>query len=144
MTEISKINPDVALASLFNDKVSVQTSANESHTIKAYGEGERPNKGLGDEFLEVSWNGNARMITCPNGLYCGSLLLAIYVKTYPDGRANKIVTEHIIAQCQQLANNVSRNGFFFTLDAANVITPLTVNLTTGYSTKCLNVEWRTT
>lgn len=144
MTNIEDLTPDEALAKLLDNKVSVQTSATASHVIRAYDEGSRPNKGLGDEFIEVTWNGGARSLTQPLGVYRGSLMLSVCVKTQDDGRAKKKLTKQIIAQCEKLINNVSSDGFFFKLDPNNVITPTTVNLTTGYSTKILNVEWHVT
>ena len=59
MTSIANLNPDVALAALLDGKVSVQTSKTKSHTIKVYADEERPNKGVGDEFIDVEWNGGA-------------------------------------------------------------------------------------
>lgn len=144
MTNIEDLAPDEALAKLLDKKVSVQTSATASHVIRAYDEGSRPNKGLGNEFIEITWNGGARSLTQPLGLYRGGLMLSVYVKTQDDGRAKKKLTKQIIAQCEKLVNNVSADGFFFKLDPNNVITPTTVNLTTGYSTTVLNVEWRVT
>lgn len=143
MMEIADLNPDVALAKLLDNNVTVQPSATASHVICAYDEGLRPNKGLGNEFIEITWNGGARSLTQPLGLYRGGLMLSVYVKTQDDGRAKKKLIKQIIAQCAQLVNNMSADGFFFNFDPTNVITPTTVNLTTGYSTTVLNVEWHT-
>lgn len=144
MTNIEDLAPDEALVKLLNKKVSVKTSATASHVIRAYDEGSRPNKGLGDEFIEVTWNGGAESLTQPLGLYRGGLMLSVYVKTQDDGRAKKKLTRQIIAQCVHLVNNMSADGFFFKLNPENVVIPITVNLTTGYSTKTVNVKWRVT
>lgn len=144
MTSIADLNPDVALAALLDGKVSVQTSATQSHTIRAYADEEKPNVGLGDEFIEVDWNGGARSLTRPLGVFRGNLALSIYVKTQNDGRAKKKLVRQIIAQCEGLVNNKVSDGFYFEFDPMNVITPTMVNLTTGYSTTVLNVEWHVT
>lgn len=144
MTSIADLNPDVALAALLDGNVSVQISETKSRTIRAYADEERPNKNLADEFIDVEWNGSARSLTRPLGLFRGSLALVIWCKTLADGRAKKKRVKQIIAQCAELVNSKVSQGFFFDFDADNVITPTTTNLTTGYSTTILNVEWHVT
>lgn len=142
--KIVELNPDVALAALLDGKVEVQTSANKSHTIRAYGDEERPNKGVGDEFIDVGWNGAARSLTELPDLFRGNLLLTIWVKAQTDGRAKKKIVRQIVAQVAELSDRKISQGFFFRFDPSAVITPTTTNLTTGYSTTILNVEWHTT
>lgn len=142
MSTIADLNPDVVLASLLDGKVTVQTSATKSHAIRAYGDGERPNKGVGDEFIEVAWNGGARSLTEDPALFRGNLLLTIWCKAQTDGRAKKKLVRQIVGQVAPLVHRRVREGFVFTFDPSNVITPTTTNLTTGYSTTILNVEWR--
>lgn len=144
MSTIADLNPDVVLASLLDGKVRVQTSATKSHAIRAYGDGERPNKGVGDEFIEVAWNGGARSLTEDPALFRGNLLLTIWCKAQTDGRAKKKLVRQIVGQVAPLVHRRVRDGFVFTFDPSNVITPTTTNLTTGYSTTILNVEWRVT
>lgn len=50
----------------------------------------------------------------------------------------------ILAQVAPLVHRKVSQGFVFTFDPTNVITPTTTNLTTGYSTTILNVEWHVT
>lgn len=144
MSTIADLNPDVALAALLDGKVSVQTSATQSHTIRAYADEERPNKNLANEFIDVEWNGGAQSLTQPLGLYRGNLLLTIWCKAQTDGRAKKKLVKQIVAQVENLVNGVKADGFIFTFDPLQVITPTTTNLTTGYSTTILNVQWRVT
>lgn len=144
MTSIANLNPDVALAALLDGKVSVQTSKTKSHTIKVYADEERPNKGVGDEFIDVEWNGGASSQTIPLGLFRGNIALVIWCKAQTDGRAKKKLVRQIIAQCDKLVNNKVSDGFYFEFDPMNVITPTTVNITSGYSTTVLNVSWRVT
>ena len=144
MITIADLNPDVALAALLDGKVSVQTSATKSHTIRAYADEERPNKNLADEFIDVEWNGGAQSLTEDPALFRGNLMLTIWCKAQTDGRAKKKLVKQIIAQCQELIGSVTSGGFHFEFNPYNVITPTTTNLTTGYSTTILNVEWHTT
>lgn len=144
MTNLADLIPDVALAALLDKKVTVQTSTTKSHTIRAYSDEGRPNKGVGDEFIDVEWNGGAQSLTKPLGVFRGNLLLTIWCKAHTDGRAKKKLVKQIIAQCQELIGSVTSGGFHFEFNPYNVITPTTTNLTTGYSTTILNVEWHTT
>lgn len=142
---LDQLTPDIALANLFNDKVEVQTSATEKHTIKCYADGAQPQKGLGNEFLSVLWNGSARARATQMGCLEGNLALMINCKLLNSTRSgqtiNKQRVNQILAQCQSLAHGVSAGGFFFSVDPQQVITPTTANLTTGYSTTVINIEW---
>lgn len=144
MTSIAGLNPDVALAALLDGKVSVQTSATQSHTIRAYADEERPNKNLADEFIDVEWNGGALAITEEPVLFRGNLMLTIWCKSQTDGRAKKKLVNQIVSQVAPLVHRKVSQGFVFSFDPDNVITPTTTNLTTGYSTTILNVKWHTT
>lgn len=144
MSTIADLNPDVALAALLDGKVRVQTSETESHAIRAYGDEERPNKGVGDEFIDVEWNGSARSLTEDPALFKGNLLLTIWCKAQTDGRAKKKLIRQIVAQVAPLVHRKVSQGFVFSFDPTNVITPTTTNLTTGYSTTILNVKWHVT
>lgn len=143
MSAIADLNPDVALAALLDGKVRVQTSATQSHTIRAYADEERPNKNLADEFIDVEWNGGAQSLTEDPALFRGNLMLTIWCKAQTDGRAKKKLVKQIVSQVADAIYRVpTRGGYYFRFDPTNVITPTTTNLTTGYSTTILNVKWR--
>lgn len=142
MGRLSYIHPDIALASFLNGKIKVRTSARSSHVINVYGEGEKPNKGIGDEFVEITWNGSASRMA--HSLYKGYLMLSVYVRTQTDGRAKKKIINQILSQLGGFEKGVQCSGYYFALDATSVITPTTVNLTTGFSTTVLNVSWHVT
>lgn len=144
MTSIADLNPDVALAALLDGKVTVQTSATQSHTIRAYADEERPNKNLADEFIDVEWNGGAQSLTEDPALFKGNLMLTIWCKAQTDGRAKKKLVKQIVSQVAPLVHRKTSQGFVFSFDPTQVITPTTTNLTTGYSTTILNVEWHVT
>lgn len=144
MKKISEITPDTVLAGMLDNAVIVTTSKTQNHSVRAYGDGETPNTISDDEFISIGWNGNVQSVTFPVNIYRGNLILSIYVKTQSDGRVKKHVTAQIVERCVRLIDGKAKEGYCFTLNPSNVITPTTVNLTTGYSTKILNVEWHTT
>ena len=69
MSTIADIAPDIVLAKLLDNKIKVQTSATQSHTIRTYDDESRPNKGVGDEWVDVEWNGVARSLTDDPALF---------------------------------------------------------------------------
>lgn len=140
---LAELTPDVALAALLDGKVEVQTSATEKHTIQCYEQAKQPNKGLADEFLTVQWNGSARSRSERLGIYQGSLVLSIYCKLQADNTAKTNRIRQILEQCQCATHRKRSGGFFFTFNPMNVIVPTTPNLTNGYSTTALNVDWHT-
>lgn len=144
MKKISEITPDTVLAGMLDNSVIVTTSKTQNHSVRAYGDGETPNTISDDEFISIGWNGNVQSVTFPVNIYRGNLILSIYVKTQSDGRVKKHITAQIVEMCVRLIDGKAKEGYCFTLNPSNVITPTTVNLTTGYSTKILNVEWHTT
>lgn len=144
MKEISEITPDTVLAGMLDNAVIVTTSKTQNHSVRAYGDGETPNTISDDEFISIGWNGNVQSVTFPVNIYKGNLTISIYVKTQSDGRVKKHITAQIVERCVRLIDGKAKEGYCFTLNPSNVITPTTVNLTTGYSTKILNVEWHTT
>lgn len=144
MNPIADLNPDAVLAKLLDNKIKVQTSVTQSHTIRAYADEERPNKNLADEFIDVEWNGGAQSLTEDPALFKGNLMLTIWCKAQTDGRAKKKLVKQIVSQVAPLVHRKVSQGFVFTFDPTNVITPTTTNLTTGYSTTILNVEWHVT
>ena len=141
MSTIADIAPDIVLAKLLDNKIRVQTSATQSHAIRAYDDESRPNKGVGDEWVDVEWNGVARSLTDDPALFRGNLLLTVWVKAQPDGRAKKKIVRQIVSQIAPLVHLAVAGGYVFRFDPSQVITPTTTNLTTGYSTTILNVEW---
>lgn len=142
--KLSELTPDVALASLFDGKIEVQTSDTDRHTVMCYADGKQPNKGLADEFISVLWNGSARARASHMGCMKGNLALTVYCKTQTDGTVKTRRVRQILEQCQILADGIEAEGFFFRVDPTQVITPTTPNLTTGYSTTVINVEWHET
>lgn len=141
---IANINPDVVLAEVLSDNVIVNTTPTKTRTIKAYSANEQPNNKLPDEYISVYQNGIIQSVTKPIGVYRGNLALAIFVKTHSNGTIMHNRIRQIMEQCEAMVNEQSYNGIYYELDPANVITPTTTNISTGYSTTILNIEWHTT
>lgn len=141
---LSELTPDMVLATLLDGKVEVQTSATKKSAIKVYAQAEQPQNGLGNEFISVFYNGTVRSITRPLGVFRGNLALTLYCKSNSDGTAKRKRIASMIEQAVEFVNGKTSHGFFFELNPASVITPTTVNLTNGYATTVLNVEWHTT
>lgn len=140
---LSDLTPDTALAALLDGKVEVQISATNSRKLRAYAQAKQPQTGLADEFISIMANGAVRSLTRPLGIFRGNLALTLYCKSNSDGTAKRKRIASMVEQCVELVNERTAEGYYFELDPANVITPTTVNLTNGYATTVLNVEWST-
>lgn len=140
---LTGIRPDLALKSVLDNQIELQKSATESAVIKIYAQGERPNKELDDEFIEILINGKIISQTKPAGLLRGSLAVVVFVRTYDDGSVFQYRIDSILKQLEERVTNVTADGFFFLVNLNNIITPTTINVATGYSTTILNLEWHT-
>lgn len=140
---IANLNPDAVLAEVLTDKVIVNTTPTKTRSIKAFSANEQPNNKLPDEYLNVYQNGITESLTKPIGLYRGNLALAIFVKLHSNGTIMHNRIRQIMEQCEAMVNEQTYGGFYFEFDPANVITPTTTNISTGYSTTIINATWRT-
>ncbi len=140
---LAELTPDTALAALLDGKVEVRISATEGRTLKAYAQAEQPPVGLADEFINLQWNGSARSRSERLGVFQGVIALSIYCKLNSDNTAKKKRIASILGQIQKLVHRKRSQGFFFTFNPMNVLMPTTPNLTNGYSTTAINVDWHT-
>lgn len=139
----SEIRPDLALKKILDGNIILQKSETDFANIKVYAQGERPNDGLDSEFVEILLNGSVRSVTKPMGLLRGSIALAVYVKTYDDGSVFQYRVDALLKLIEEKISNVTSGDYFFEINPDNIITPTTANVTTGYSTTILNIEWHT-
>lgn len=135
----SELTPDLALKALLDGKVYA-----DKDLLKVYAHGELPNTGLGDDFISIARNGVVRSMTKPMGVFRGNLALSVYCRSNTNGTSKTSRSRLLAKQCEELVNNKVSDGFYFELNAGNPITATTNNLTSGYSTTVLNVEWHTT
>lgn len=139
----SEIRPDIALKKLLEGNLILQRSETDFADVKVYAQGERPNDGLDSEFVEILLNGSIRSVTKPIGLLKSSIALAVYVKTYDDGSVFQYRVDALLKLIEEKVSNVVSGDYFFEINLDNIITPTTVNVTTGYSTTILNIQWHT-
>lgn len=139
---IAQLAPDTALKELLDGQVYVQTSATKGYILKTYGQDERPNIGLDNEFIEIYNNGIVQSMTKPLGMFKGNLALVVYVRANSNMTAKKDRTMQILSQVEKLVSNKKSGDYFFEFNPTNVITPTTTNLTTGYATTVFNISWR--
>jgi hypothetical protein len=144
MIRLKDLQPDQALKDLLDGKITIDVSANESRIAKVYKQGERPNTNLGDEFVEILHNGVIRSMTKPFGFYRGNLAIMLYCKAQTDGTAKFNRINSMLSQMETLTKGKSSGKFFFDINEDNIITPISVNATTGYATMTLNIAWHTT
>lgn len=140
----SEICPDIALKKLLEGNLILQRSETDFVDVKVYAQGERPNDGLDSEFVEILLNGSIRSVTKPIGLLRGSIALVVYVKTYDDGSVFQYRVDSLLKLIEEKVSNIVSGDYFFEINPDNIITPTTVNVTTGYSTTILNINWKTT
>lgn len=139
----SEIRPDIALKKLLEGNLILQRSETDFVDVKVYAQGERPNDRLDSEFVEILLNGSIRSVTKPIGLLKSSIALAIYVKTYDDGSVFQYRVDALLKLIEEKVSNIVSGDYFFEINPDNIITPTTVNVTTGYSTTVLNIQWHT-
>ena len=139
----SEIRPDIALKKLLEGNLILQRSETDFVDVKVYAQGERPNDGLDSEFVEILLNGSIRSVTKPIGLLRSSIALVVYVKTYDDDSVFQYRVDALLKLIEEKVSNVVSGDYFFEINLDNIITPTTVNVTTGYSTTVLNIQWHT-
>lgn len=139
----SEIRPDLALKKLLEGNIILQRSETDFADVKVYAQGERPNDGLDTEFVEILLNGSVRSLTKPIGVLRGNLALAVYVKTYDDGSVFQYRVDSLLKLIEEKVSNIVSGDYFFEINPDNIITPTIANVTTGYSTTILNIQWHT-
>lgn len=139
----SEIRPDLELKALLEGNLILQRSETDFADVKVFAQGERPNDGLDSEFVEVLLNGSVRSVTKPMGLLRGSIALAVYVKTYDDGSVFQYRVDTLLKLIEEKVSPSTSENYFFEINPDNIITPTTVNVTTGYSTTVINIDWHT-
>lgn len=139
----SEIRPDIALKNLLEGNLILQRSETDFADVKVYAQGERPNDGLDSEFVEILLNGSIRSVTKPIGLLKSGIALAVYVKTYDDDSVFQYRVDALLKLIEEKVSNIVSGDYFFEINLDNIITPTTVNVTTGYSTTVLNIQWHT-
>lgn len=134
---LAELNPDVALKALLDGKVKIGGKA-----LTVYAQGEQPNVGVADDYITILYNGVISSLTSPVGFLRGNIALSIHCKLNSNRTIKLNRMRKIVAQCVERVDGKTSQGFVFSLDPANVITPPTPNDSTGYATTTINVKWR--
>ena len=143
MTSIAEIRPDSELKKCLEGNITIQISEEADYaTIPVYQHGERPNTGLADEFIDISINGVIRSKTKPLGLFYGNLAVSVYCKTQNNGVVKEYRVSEVVSKLEEYLKYRKYGKFFFELNPQNLITPTTINVSSGYSVTVLNVQWR--
>lgn len=142
MINIADIRPDAELKRILDKQIVIEISEAETATLPVYQQGERPNTGLASEFIDININGVVRAKLQPLGLFYGNLSVSVYCKTYDNGAVNQIRVNSIVSQLEKYLKYRKSGRYFFELNPQNIITPTTINVTSGYSVTVLNVEWQ--
>lgn len=141
---IEQIARGEALKALLNGNVTVDADAK---IVNVYAQGEQPNIGVDNDFIQIINLGAVPAKTepiCPTSIFIGNLALSVCCKLNSNRTIKLSRMDKILEQCKNLINQKSYGGAVFKFDPTNVITPPTPNDTTGYATTRLNVAWHTT
>lgn len=144
MIRLEDLQPDQALKTLLEGKIEIALSEDNSRIAQIYKQGERPSTIAGDEFIEILHNGVIRSMTKPFGFYRGNLAIMLYCKAQSNGVAKFNRINSMLNQVESLCNGKSSGKFFFAINEDNIITPVSINSTTGYATIVVNIAWHTT
>lgn len=132
------LNPDAALKALLEGQITTDQGV-----VDVYEHASMPNDITADSYISLRRNGIVDTVTERGGAYRGNLALRIYCRLYTDNTANVILTRLLARLCEDLVDRKVSGDYFFKLNAANPITDIYVNTTSGYSEYALNVTWRT-
>ena len=141
MIKLTEITPDQSLKELLEGNIVVQLADNEFSDVMVYAQGERPNTGLPDEYVEILYNGAPRAKTSDFSILRGNLAVAIVCKTKSDGTLKSTRISQILRDVEELVSERRSGNFFYRITAGNIFTPSSVDSTTGYSTLVVNVQW---
>lgn len=141
MMNVNDIMADKTLTTMLDKVVKVKTSAGE-RLVRAYADNELPQGVSADEFIVVSNNGYIKSLTKPIGFLQGYLALTIYCKSNSDGTAKRRRINAMLEQVMLAVNERTKDGIYYEINLAEMITPPTVNLTNGYAVCVLSAKWR--
>lgn len=138
---INDLDPAGMFAAQLDKKVVVHTAKDVSHTIRVYKYGKQPNKGIDEEFVVVRKYGTTSTRLTRLGLPNGPMAVTVYCKMQNDGTFKENRIAEIISQIEESANSKQYGGYFYEIEADNIMQDTTPEPTTGYSTTAINVWW---
>ena len=142
--KVSSIHPDDELRDFLRGKISVGLAGGGSALVAVYGDWERPTNEVPDDFLVIMNNGDIGGVGMKVDYADGSLLVSLYSRMNDDGSIKKNRIDKILAQFDELIDELVTENYVFGYDSPRFITPTTPNQSSGYSITTLNLRWHTT
>lgn len=139
----SQINADVELRDLLKGLPTVQSPTGAMLPVEVYIGADRPLTGVGDDFIDISYNGDPRSVDIAMGVIRGSLVVSLFSKLNSDGTIKRNRVQKILEQFEDMVHHKTSEHFCYVMDLTRFITPTTANQSSGYSVTRLNVEWHT-
>lgn len=136
----SSIHPDVELRDFLQNRIVV---GSKSEKVAVYGDWERPTNGVPKDFIVIMLNGDVGGVGMDTPYANGYLMLSLYCKLNDDGSIKKNRIAKILAQFDELIENLNLAHYFYKYASPQFITPTTPNITSGYSITTLNLQWNT-
>lgn len=140
--KLSEISPDVELRDSLSGQISVGDGASATF-VKVYSDWERPTNELPDDFIVIYINGDIEGVSMDTPFARGYMMVSLYNKLNDDGSVKKNRVKKILAQFDELIEDLLTENYHFEYDATRFITPTTPNQSSGYSVTTLNLRWTT-
>lgn len=140
--KLSEISPDVELRDSLSGQISVGDGASAT-IVKVYSDWERPTNELPDDFIVIYINGDIEGVSMDTPFARGYMMVSLYNKLNDDGSVKKNRVKKILAQFDELIEDLLTENYHFEYDATRFITPTTPNQSSGYSVTTLNLRWTT-
>ena len=119
-----------------------QLLLNAGVVIPIYANNDIPTSGLASEFISISQNGLLNSYTRELSFITSTLALSLSVKLLSNGATNVVKEKILLDIFQESINGKSLGVNYFEFDLSNLMTD-SRNITSGYSTKIINVKVKT-
>lgn len=142
MVNPSSIQPDVELRDYLKGKISIGDGPS-AQAVTVYSDWERPTNELQNDFIVIYINGDIAGVSMDTPFARGYMMVSLYNKLNDDGSVKKNRVKKILAQFDELIEDLLTENYHFEYDATRFITPTTPNQSSGYSVTTLNLRWTT-
>ena len=119
-----------------------QLLSNAGVTIPIYANNDMPTSGLVSEFISISQNGLLNSYTRELSFITSTLALSLSVKLLSNGATNITKEKLLLDIFEESINGKYLGENYFEFDLSNLMTD-SRNITSGYSTKIINVKVKT-
>ncbi len=119
-----------------------QLLSNAGVSIPIYANNDMPTSGLASEFISISQNGLLNSYTRELSFITSTLALSLSVKLLSNGATNVVKEKILLDIFEESINGKSLGDNYFEYDLSNLMTD-SRNITSGYSTKIINVKVKT-